>query len=119
MPPINQLVRKGRVSKTKKYASPALQRGYNSQKKEFTQVNSPQKRGLCILVGTLAPKKPNSALRKYARLRLSNNMEVKAYFPVIGHNFLVLCVVLFRGGCVIYIQSVRNLFVFDSHDHAH
>src|SRR5690625_5726851 len=61
MPTINQLVRKGRVSKTKKYASPALQRGYNSQKKEFTQVNSPQKRGVCIRVGTLAPKKPNSA----------------------------------------------------------
>src|SRR5699024_11957393 len=78
---INQLVRKGRVSKSKKYASPALQRGYNSEKKEFTQVNSPQKRGVCIRVGTLAPKKPNSALRKYARVRLSNNMEVTAYIP--------------------------------------
>src|SRR5690625_2698687 len=97
MPTINQLVRKGRVSKSKKYASPALQRGYNSEKKEFTQVNSPQKRGVCIRVGTLAPKKPNSALRKYARVRLSNNMEVTAYIPGMGHNLQEHSVVLLRS----------------------
>src|SRR5699024_12773917 len=86
MPTINQLIRKGRKSKPKKYDSPALQRGYNSFKKKFTHVNSPQKRGVCTRVGTLTPKKPNSALRKYARVRLSNNMEVTAYIPGIGHN---------------------------------
>lgn len=84
MPTINQLVRKGRVSKPKKSDSPALNRGYNSFKKKATNLNSPQKRGVCTRVGTLTPKKPNSALRKYARVRLSNNMEVTAYIPGIG-----------------------------------
>ncbi len=86
MPTINQLIRKGRVSKPKKSDSPALNRGYNSFKKQLTNHNSPQKRGVCTRVGTLTPKKPNSALRKYARVRLSNNMEVTAYIPGIGHN---------------------------------
>src|SRR5690625_6948568 len=86
MPTINQLIRKGRRTRTKQTDSPALGRGYNSFRKEFTNVNSPQKRGVCTRVGTLTPKKPNSALRKYTRVRLSNNMEVTAYIPGIGHN---------------------------------
>ena len=107
MPTINQLVRKGRLRKTKKYDSPALGRGYNSQKKKFTKVNSPQKRGVCVRVGTLTPKKPNSALRKYARVRLSNNMEVTAYIPGIGHNLQEHSVVLLRGGRVKDLPGVR------------
>src|SRR5699024_10819482 len=100
MPTINQLIRKDRVNKRKKYDSPALQRGYNRYKKKFTRLNSTQKRGVCIRVGTLTPKKPNSALRKYARVRLSNNMEVTAYIPGIGHNLQEHSVVLLRGGRV-------------------
>ncbi|GAB4074368.1 30S ribosomal protein S12 [Barrientosiimonas marina] len=107
MPTINQLVRKGRVNKPKKYDSPALNRGYNSLKKRFTKQNSPQKRGVCTRVGTLAPKKPNSALRKYARVRLSNNMEVTAYIPGIGHNLQEHSVVLLRGGRVKDLPGVR------------
>ena len=100
MPTINQLVRKGRVSKVKKSDSPALNKGYNSFKKRLTDQSSPQKRGVCTRVGTLTPKKPNSALRKYARVRLSNNMEVTAYIPGIGHNLQEHSVVLIRGGRV-------------------
>ena len=107
MPTINQLVRKGRVSKTKKTDSPALNKGYNSFKKKLTNDNSPQKRGVCTRVGTLTPKKPNSALRKYARVRLSNNMEVTAYIPGIGHNLQEHSVVLIRGGRVKDLPGVR------------
>lgn len=81
MPTINQLVRKPRQSKIKKSDSPALNKGFNSKKKKFTDLNSPQKRGVCTRVGTMTPKKPNSALRKYARVRLSNNIEINAYIP--------------------------------------
>ena len=81
MPTINQLVRKGRSEKTKKGKSPALNRGYNSLAKRPTNDNSPQKRGVCTRVATMTPKKPNSALRKYARVRLSNGLEVTAYIP--------------------------------------
>src|SRR5699024_8451905 len=98
MPTINQLVRKGRVNKQKKYDSPALQKGYNSFIIRFTDVNSPHNRGVCTRVGTLTPKKPNSALSKYARVRLSNNMEVTAYIPGIGHNLQEHSVVLLKGG---------------------
>ena len=107
MPTINQLVRKGRVNKPKKTDSPALNRGYNSFKKKFTNQNAPQKRGVCTRVGTLTPKKPNSALRKYARVRLSNNMEVTAYIPGIGHNLQEHSVVLLRGGRVKDLPGVR------------
>lgn len=107
MPTINQLVRKGRVSKVKKTDSPALNKGYNSFKKKLTDTNSPQKRGVCTRVGTLTPKKPNSALRKYARVRLSNNMEVTAYIPGIGHNLQEHSVVLIRGGRVKDLPGVR------------
>ncbi|MGJ9460416.1 30S ribosomal protein S12 [Oceanobacillus sp. CF4.6] len=107
MPTINQLVRKGRVSKTRKSDSPALNKGYNSFKKRLTDQSSPQKRGVCTRVGTLTPKKPNSALRKYARVRLSNNMEVTAYIPGIGHNLQEHSVVLIRGGRVKDLPGVR------------
>lgn len=107
MPTINQLVRKGRVRKPKRYDSPALQYGFNSFAKQYTRSNSPQMRGVCLRVGTLAPKKPNSALRKYARVRLSNNMEVTAYIPGIGHNLQEHSVVLLRGGRVKDLPGVR------------
>src|SRR5699024_5826613 len=107
MPTINELVRKGRVNKPKKTYSPALNRAYNSFKKKFTTQNAPQKRGVCPRVGTLTPKKPNSALRKYARVRLSNNMEVTAYIPGIGHNLQEHRVVLLRGGRVKDLPGVR------------
>ena len=107
MPTINQLVRKPRKSKTKQSDSPALNRGFNSKKKQFTNLNSPQKRGVCTRVGTMTPKKPNSALRKYARVRLSNNIEVNAYIPGIGHNLQEHSVVLGRGGRVKDLPGVR------------
>src|SRR5699024_10712378 len=106
-PTINQLVRKGRVNKPKKYDSPALQKGYNSFRKRFTNVNSPHKRGVCTRVGTLTPKKPKPALRKYARVRLSNNMEVIAYIPGICHNLQEHSVVLLKGGRVKDLPGVR------------
>lgn len=107
MPTINQLVRKPRQSKIKKSDSPALNKGFNSKKKKFTDLNSPQKRGVCTRVGTMTPKKPNSALRKYARVRLSNNIEINAYIPGIGHNLQEHSVVLVRGGRVKALPGVR------------
>ena len=107
MPTINQLVRKGRESKQWKSASPALNRGYNSLKRSTTSISAPQKRGVCTRVGTMTPKKPNSALRKYARVRLSNGMEVTAYIPGIGHNLQEHSVVLIRGGRVKDLIGVR------------
>ena len=108
MPTINQLVRKGRESKQWKSASPALNRGYNSLKRSATSISAPQKRGVCTRVGTMTPKKPNSALRKYARVRLSNGMEVTAYIPGIGHNLQEHSVVLIRGGRVKDLPGVRS-----------
>ena len=107
MPTINQLVRKGRESKQWKSASPALNRGYNSLKRSATSISAPQKRGVCTRAGTMTPKKPNSALRKYARVRLSNGMEVTAYIPGIGHNLQEHSVVLIRGGRVKDLPGVR------------
>ncbi|CAC9097280.1 30S ribosomal protein S12 [Staphylococcus aureus] len=107
MPTINQLVRKPRQSKIKKSDSPALNKGFNSKKKKITDLNSPQKRGVCTRVGTMTPKKPNSALRKYARVRLSNNIEINAYIPGIGHNLQEHSVVLVRGGRVRDLPGVR------------
>lgn len=107
MPTINQLIRKSRQSKPTKSDSPALGKGYNSLKKSHTNTNSPQKRGVCTRVGTMTPKKPNSALRKYARVRLSNNIEVNAYIPGIGHNLQEHSVVLIRGGRVKDLPGVR------------
>ena len=107
MPTFNQLVRKGRENKTTKSKSPALQRGYNSRKKAATNHSSPQKRGVCTVVKTQTPKKPNSALRKVARVRLTNTMEVTAYIPGIGHNLQEHSVVLIRGGRVKDLPGVR------------
>lgn len=107
MTTINQLVRKGRRSKTKKKKSPMLNIGYNSMEKKTTISNSPQKRGVCTRVGTKTPKKPNSALRKYARVRLSNGKEVDAYIPGEGHNLQEHSVVLIRGGRVKDLIGVR------------
>ncbi|GLH65612.1 MULTISPECIES: 30S ribosomal protein S12 [Bacillaceae] len=107
MPTINQLVRKGREKKVVKSKSPALNKGYNSFKKIQTNVPSPQKRGVCTRVGTMTPKKPNSALRKYARVRLTNGIEVTAYIPGIGHNLQEHSVVLIRGGRVKDLPGVR------------
>ncbi|MCO7176821.1 30S ribosomal protein S12 [Sporolactobacillus kofuensis] len=107
MPTINQLIRQGRKSKIRKSTAPALNRGYNSFKKSLTDDFAPQKRGVCTRVGTMTPKKPNSALRKYARVRLSNNIEVNAYIPGIGHNLQEHSVVLIRGGRVKDLPGVR------------
>ena len=107
MPTINQLIRKRRGKKTRKSKSPALGVGVNSIRKKQTIQNSPQKRGVCTRVGTMTPKKPNSALRKYARVRLSNGMEVTCYIPGIGHNLQEHSVVLIRGGRVKDLIGVR------------
>ncbi|MGL5042563.1 MAG: 30S ribosomal protein S12 [Culicoidibacterales bacterium] len=111
MPTMNQLVRKGRKSKTVKSKTPALSVGLNSLKKELTSLDSPQKRGVCTRVGTMAPRKPNSALRKYARVRLSNGAEVTAYIPGEGHNLQEHSVVLIRGGRVKDLSGVRYKIV--------
>lgn len=107
MPTVNQLVRKSRTDKTRKSKSPALLVGFNSMKKRQTKQANAQKRGVCLQVGTRAPKKPNSALRKFARVRLSNGMEVTAYIPGEGHNLQEHSVVLIRGGRVKDLIGVR------------
>ena len=107
MPTINQLVRKPRKSKVEKSKSPALNVGYNSHKKVATNQSAPQKRGVCTAVRTMTPKKPNSALRKVARVRLSNGIEVTSYIPGIGHNLQEHSVVLIRGGRVKDLPGVR------------
>lgn len=107
MPTMQQLVRKNRTSKVRKSKSPVLGFGLNTIQKKQTELNSPQKRGVCTRVGTKTPKKPNSALRKYARVRLSNGMEVTAYIPGEGHNLQEHSVVLIRGGRVKDLIGVR------------
>lgn len=107
MPTFNQLVRKSRKSKTYKSNSPALLIGMNTLRKKVINVNSPQKRGVCTVVKTVTPKKPNSALRKVARVRLTNGTEVTAYIPGIGHNLQEHSVVLIRGGRVKDLPGVR------------
>lgn len=97
MPTINQLIRKPRASKSTKSKTPALGRTLNSLKARTSQQPAPLKRGVCIKVSTLTPRKPNSALRKVARVRLSNGMEVTAYIPGIGHNLQEHSVVLLQG----------------------
>ena len=107
MPTFNQLVRKGRQVSVKKSTAPALQKGFNSIKKAQSDMSSPQKRGVCTAVRTMTPKKPNSALRKIARVKLTNGMEVSAYIPGIGHNLQEHSVVLIRGGRVKDLPGVR------------
>lgn len=108
MPTINQLVRKGRTKKLKKTKAPALQFTFNSLKNRTLRLRgAPQKRGVCTQVRTLAPRKPNSAVRKVARVRLTNQMEVTAYIPGEGHNLQEHSVVLIRGGHVKDLAGVR------------
>ncbi len=107
MPTINQLVRKGRRSKKRKSKSPALQGTYNALKGRVVPTFNPQKRGVCLVVRTMTPKKPNSALRKIARVRLSNRKEITAYIPGEGHNLQEHSVVLVRGGRVKDLPGVR------------
>jgi len=109
MPTINQLIRKGRKKSLKKSKAPALQRGFNLLKQQplVFKKGAPQKRGVCIKVTTTTPKKPNSALRKIARVRLTNGMEVTAYIPGIGHNLQEHSVVTIRGGRVKDLPGVR------------
>ncbi|NLW60745.1 MAG: 30S ribosomal protein S12 [Firmicutes bacterium] len=109
MPTINQLVRKGRKKVQRKSSAPALLWSYNNKKEDMfeTSKGNPQKRGVCTRVSTVTPKKPNSALRKVARVRLSNRLEVTAYIPGEGHNLQEHSVVLIRGGRVKDLPGVR------------
>ncbi len=109
MPTISQLVRKGRKHEKKKVDTPALRRTWNSLRSRAVELRrgAPQKRGVCTVVRTMTPKKPNSALRKIARVRLTNGMEVTAYIPGIGHNLQEHSVVLVRGGAVPDLPSVK------------
>ena len=107
MPTINQLVRKKRKAIEKKSTAPALQKGYDSLHKKSTDASAQQKRGVCTSVKTFTPKKPNSALRKVARVRLTNGIEVSAYIPGEGHNLQEHSVVLIRGGRVKDLPGVR------------
>ena len=107
MPTINQLIHNKRKQKVRKSSAPVLNVGLNTLKKKATNTSSPQKRGVCTRVGTKTPKKPNSALRKYARVRLSNGKEVDTYIPGIGHNLQEHSVVLVRGGRVKDLIGVR------------
>lgn len=109
MPTVNQLVRKGRKTTKKKSKTPALQTVLNVLKRRKSRLpkGSPFKRGVCVKVTTVTPKKPNSALRKIARVRLSNGMEVTAYIPGIGHNLQEHSIVMIRGGRVKDLPGVR------------
>ena len=107
MPTFNQLVRHGREMQMYKSGAPALLKGQNTLKNKLTDQNSPQKRGVCTAVRTATPKKPNSALRKIARVRLSNSLEVSAYIPGVGHNLQEHSVVMIRGGRVKDLPGVR------------
>ena len=107
MPTIRQLIKKGRKKIGKRKKSPALSFGFNNQKNRPSTYKSPFKRGVCLKVFTITPKKPNSALRKVARLRLSNGMETTAYIPGTGHNLQEHSVVLIRGGRIKDLAGVR------------
>ena len=107
MPTFNQLVRQGRTSKTYKSVAPVLQTGFNTLKNKSIDQSAPQKRGVCTKVTTTTPKKPNSALRKIARVKLTNGMEVTSYIPGIGHNLQEHSVVLIRGGRVRDLPGCR------------
>ncbi len=107
MPTFNQLVKQGRHDKVYKSKSPMLQTGFNSLKNQSTDQSSPQKRGVCTKVTTTTPKKPNSALRKIARVRLTNGLETTTYIPGVGHNLQEHSVVLIRGGRVRDLPGCR------------
>ena len=116
MPTFNQLVKHGRQQVTYKSTAPALQRGLNTLENKATTLPSPQKRGVCTAVRTTTPKKPNSALRKIARVRLTNGMEVSAYIPGEGHNLQEHSVVMIRGGRVKDVPGVRYHIIRGSLD---
>ena len=107
MPTFNQLVKNGRAQKPYKSKAPVLQQGFNTLKNKSIDLSAPQKRGVCTKVSTTTPKKPNSALRKIARVRLTNGQEVTAYIPGIGHNIQEHSVVMIRGGRVKDLPGVR------------
>lgn len=116
MPTINQLVRKSRKKVVKKTKSPAMGVTFNTLKNKIVSINCPQKRGVCVKVFTMTPKKPNSALRKVARVRLTNGMEVNAYIPGEGHNLQEHSVVTIRGGRVKDLPGVRYHIIRGSLD---
>lgn len=117
MPTINQLIRKGgRTSKTKRTKTTALRRSFNTKSGKPVKTINPQKRGVCTVVKTMTPKKPNSALRKVARVRLSNKMEVTAYIQGEGHNLAEHSIVLVRGGRVKDLPGVKYHIVRGKHD---
>jgi small subunit ribosomal protein S12 len=116
MPTINQLIRKPRKKVIKKTKAPALSFSFNTLKNKEVKINSPQKRGVCVKVFTMTPKKPNSALRKVARVRLTNGMEVNAYIPGEGHNLQEHSVVIIRGGRVKDLPGVRYHIIRGSLD---
>src|SRR3990167_9509350 len=107
MPTINQLVRKGRKKVQKKIKATSLRSSFNARELRSVPTISPQKRGVCIQVKTMTPKKPNSALRTVARVRLSNGVEVRTYIPGVGHNLQEHSIVLIRGGRVKDLPGVR------------
>lgn len=107
MPTINQLIKNKRSKRNRKSKSIALKQDFNSLKRKYVKVNNPLKRGVCTVVRTMTPKKPNSALRKVARVRLSNKMEVTAYIQGIGHNLAEHSIVLVRGGRVKDLPGVK------------
>lgn len=116
MPTINQLVRKGRSPKAKKVKATAMRRSFNSKDRRFVYDFNPFKRGVVTVVKTMTPKKPNSALRKIARVRLSNKTEVTAYIPGIGHNIAEHAIVLVRGGRVKDLPGVKYHIVRGKYD---
>lgn len=118
MPTFNQLVKNGRQAATYKSTAPALQRGLNTLENKATTLPSPQKRGVCTAVRTMTPKKPNSALRKIARVRLTDGLEGTAYIPGIGHNLQEHSVVLIRGGRVKDLPGVRYHIIRGTRDAA-
>lgn len=116
MPTVNQLARIGRKKLTKKSKSKALTKSFNLLKNRYFELSSPQKRGVCVVVKTMTPKKPNSALRKVARVRLSNRQEITAYIPGIGHELAEHSVVLVRGGRVQDLPGVKYHIVRGKYD---
>lgn len=116
MPTINQLIRRGRKSKSKKVKSTALRKFFNAKDRQMKQLHAPLKRGVVTLVKTMTPKKPNSALRKVARVRLSNKQEVTAYIPGIGHELTEHAIVLVRGGRVPDLPGVKYHIVRGKYD---
>ena len=116
MPTINQLVRKGRKKRPKKIKATALRRSFNAEKRKMVSTVNPFKRGVCLVVKTMTPKKPNSALRKVARVRLSNQQEVTAYIPGVGHNLAEHSIVLVRGGRVKDLPGVKYHIVRGKYD---